>query len=59
MYRNDIKQTWSVIKYTLQKSVLCPDSTNFFLKNRMIANLDEIANEFNKYFVIIGRSLNN
>ena len=59
MYRNDIKQTWSVIKHTLQKNVRCPDSTNFVLNNRMITNLDEIANEFNKYFVNIGRSLNN
>ena len=58
LYRNDIKQTWSVIKNTLQKNVRCPDSTNFVLNNRMITNLDEIANEFNKYFVNIGRSLN-
>ena len=58
LYRNDIKQTWSVIKHTLQKNVRCPDSTNFVLNNRMITNLDEIANEFNKYFVNIGRSLN-
>ena len=58
LYRNDIKQTWSVITHTLQKNVRCPDSTNFVLNNRMITNLDEIANEFNKYFVNIGRSLN-
>ena len=58
LYRNDSKQTWSVIKHTLQKNVRCPDSTNFVLNNRMITNLDEIANEFNKYFVNIGRSLN-
>ena len=58
LYRNDIKQTWSVIKHTLQKNVRCPDSTNVVLNNRMITNLDEIANEFNKYFVNIGRSLN-
>ena len=25
LYRNDIKQTWSVIKHTLQKNVRCPD----------------------------------
>ena len=58
LYRNDIKQTWSVIKHTLQKNARCPDSTNFVLNNLMITNLDEIANEFNKYFVNIGRSLN-
>ena len=58
LHRNNIKRTWSVIKHTLQKNVLCPDSTNFVLNNRMITNLDKIANEFNKYFVNIGRSLN-
>ena len=58
LYRNDIKQTWSVIKNTLQKNARCPDSTEFVLNNRMITNLDEIANEFNKYFVNIGQSLN-
>ena len=57
LYRNDIKQTWSVIKHTLQRNVRCPDSTNFVLNNRMITTLDEIANESNKYFVNIGRSL--
>ena len=61
LYRNDIKQTWSVLKHTLQKNVRCPespDSTNFVLNNRMITNLDETTNEFNKYFINIGRSLN-
>ena len=42
--RNDIKQTWSVIKNALQKNVRCPDSTKFVLNNRLITNLDDIAN---------------
>ena len=58
LYRNDIKQTWSVIKNTLQKNARCPDSTKFVLNNRMITNLDEIAIEFNIYFINIGRLLN-
>ena len=58
LYRNDIKQTWSVTKSTLQKNARCPDSTKFVLANHMITNLDEIANEFHTYFVNIGRSLN-
>ena len=57
LYKNNIKQTWSVIKNTLQKNVRCPDSTKFVLNNHIIASLDEIANEFNKYFVNIGKSL--
>ena len=55
---NCIEMIFNVIKHALQKNVRCPDSTNFVLNNRMITNLDEIANEFNKYFVNIGRSLN-
>ena len=51
LYRNDIKQTWSVIKYTFQKTVRCPDSANLVLKDRMVTSLDEIADEFNKYLV--------
>ena len=58
LYRNDIKQTGSVIGNTLQKNARCPDSTKFVLNNRMITNLDEIANEFNIYFINIGRLLN-
>ena len=47
-------------KNTLQKNARCPDSTKFVLNNRMITNLDEIANEFNIYFtsINIGRLLN-
>ena len=52
LYRNNIKQTWFVIKNTLQKKC-----SKFVLNNHIITNLDEIANEFNKYFVNIGKSL--
>ena len=41
----------------MQKNVRCSDSTKFALNNHIITNLDEIANEFNKYFVNIGKSL--
>ena len=57
LFKSNIKQTWSVIKNTLQKNVRCLDSTKFVLNNHIITNLDEIANEFNKYFVNIGKSL--
>ena len=53
--KNDIKQTWSVIKDTLQRKKQSSTTAQFILNNRSITDLDEIANEFNAYFVGIGR----
>ena len=57
LYKNDIKQTWSVIKDTLQKKLHSAPSNKFILNNVTITDPDEIANEFNRYFINIGRSL--
>ena len=57
LYKNDIKQTWSVIKDTLQRKRQCKPTEKFSLNNRIITDLDDIANAFNAYFVSIGRSL--
>ena len=51
------KQTWSVIKDTLQKKHHCKTPDKFVLNDRVVTALDEIANEFNVYFINIGRSL--
>ena len=57
LYKNDIKQTWSAIKDTLQRKRQCKPTEKFSLNNRIITDLDDIANAFNAYFVSIGRSL--
>ena len=57
LYKNDIKQTWSVIKDTLQKKLHSAPSNKFILNNVTITDPDEIANEFNIYFINIARSL--
>ena len=57
LYKNDIKQTWSVTKDTLQRKKQSKTTAQFILNNRIITDLDEIANEFNAYFVDIGRLL--
>ena len=57
LYKNDVKQTWSVIKDTLQRKRQCKPTEKFSLNNRIITDLDDIANAFNAYFVSIGRSL--
>ena len=46
-----------MIKDTLQKKLHSVPSNKFILNNVTITDPDEIANEFNKYFINIGRSL--
>ena len=57
LYKNDIKQTWSVIKDTLQRKHHCKTTDKFVLNNRVVTDVDKIVNEFNVYFINIGRSL--
>ena len=57
IYKNDIKQTWTIIKVTLHRKTKCELPNQFFIGNRAVTNPDEIANEFNEYFVNIGRLL--
>ena len=57
IYKNNIKQTWTIIKDTLQRKIKCETPSQFVIGNRTVTNPDEIANEFNKYFVNIGRLL--
>ena len=57
LYKNDVKQTWSVIKDTLQKKHHCKTTDKFVLNDGVVTDFDEIPNEFNVYFINIGRSL--
>ena len=57
LYKNDIKQTWSVIKDTLQKKHHCKTTDKFVVNNHVVTDFDEIANNFNIYFINIGKSL--
>ena len=57
IYKNNIKQTWTIIKDTLQRKSKCEIPNQFFTGNRMLTNSDEIANECNHYCVNIGRLL--
>ena len=51
MYKNDI------IKDTLQNKAREEIPNKYLLNDRTLTNMDEIANEFNKYFINIGRLL--
>ena len=57
IYKNNIKQTWTIIKDTLQRKIKCETPSQFVIGNRTVTNPGEIANKFNKYFVNIGRFL--
>ena len=53
IYKNDIKQTWTIIKDKFHRKTKCELPNQFFIGNRAVTNPDEIANEFNEYFVNI------
>ena len=57
IYKNNVKQTWTIIKDTLQRNMKYESPSQFVICNRTVTNPDEIANEFNKYFVNIGQLL--
>ena len=44
IYNNNIKQTWTIIKDTLQRKLKCETPSQFVIGNRTVTNPDEIAN---------------
>ena len=52
-----MKKTWLTIKETLQRNQKHALPVEFLMDNRRLTNPHEIANEFNAYFINIGRSL--
>ena len=53
-FKNDIKQTWKVIKETLHKNKFAKISEKFCHLGKIIDNPQDIANAFNTYFINIG-----
>ena len=51
LYRNDMKKTWLTIKETLQRNQKHDLPVEFLMDNHRLTNPDEIANEFNAFFV--------
>ena len=52
-----MKKTWLTIKETLQRNKKHDLPVEFIMNNRMLTSPGEIANEFNGYFINIGRLL--
>ena len=57
LYQNDVKKTWTLIKETLQQNKRQELPIEFIWNDRIITDLDEIANKFNTYFINIGHSM--
>ena len=57
LYQNYVKKNWALIKETLQQKKKQELPTEFIWNDRIITDLDEIANKFNTYFINIGHSL--
>ena len=55
LYKGDMKHTWSVIKDTLQRKTKC----SFIHDGRIINNPNEIAKEFNLYFISVSQTIAN
>ena len=53
-FKNNIKQTWKVIKETLHKNNFAKISKKFRQNGKIIDNPQEIADAFNLYFINIG-----
>ena len=56
-FKNNIKQTWKVIKETLHKNKFAKISQRFCHLGKIIDNPQDIANAFNTYFINIGPSI--
>ena len=57
IHRNNIKKTWSIITDTLNHKQKSDISKEFIINNRVTTDSYEIANQFNNYFINIGKSL--
>ena len=57
LYKNDMRTTWGVINDTLQSNRRSKDQSEFIFGNRIMRDSDEIANNFNDYFINISRTL--
>ena len=59
LYKGDMKYTWSIIKDTLQRKTKCEPPCSFIHDGRIINNPNEIAKEFNSYFISVNQTIAN
>lgn len=57
-FKNNIKKTWSVLNTLMMRKKSRPTLPSFFnIDNKKIVDSNQIANEFNSYFVNVGKHL--
>ena len=57
-YKNDIRKTWVTLKHILNKNKSKSEFSPYFIdKNRRILGSQNIADQFNEYFIQIGPKL--
>ena len=59
LYKGDIKKTWLIINKTLNNKKTSDLSQFFSIGNKLTSDPNEIANEFNEYFINIGKQILN
>ena len=59
LYKGDIKKTWLIINKTLSNKKTSDLSQSSSIGNKIIPDPNDIANEFNKYFISIGKQISN
>ena len=59
LYKGDIKKTWLIINKILNNKKTSDLSQFFSIGNKLTSDLNEIANEFNEYFINIGKQILN
>lgn len=58
--KNNIKGTWNILNSVMGNKCRTTDLPNYFIKdNKVIKNMNEVANEFNSFFVNVGPNLAN
>ena len=54
IYKNNIKQTWTIIKDTLQRTIKCESLSQFVIGNRTVTNPYKIAMNLISILLILG-----
>ena len=57
IYKNNMKTTWKIINDTLRKKSSTSCDAHFISNGQIIKNHDEIADQFNHFFISIGSKL--
>ena len=55
--KNNLKKTWSIIRSVINNCKPSKSNESFLYNNSIITDKNEVSNEFNDYFVNVGKTL--